>query len=144
MKVEFDIQRKEDLQWLAVLAVLVLAAFTGLSLLGQSVGGSGDSLLTWTEWKMFQAQHDHARQTEVLRADALQLAETLEGKPDPVQTLMLRNRIVKHTRSGNPSLEHARNLLQAAALDVLDWSTGSMSREEASQSLIKALEVLQP
>lgn len=144
MKVEFDLQRKEELPWLAGLALLVLAALVCLSLLGESVGGSTSSLLTWTEWRMTQAQREHVREIGILRTDALQLAQTLERKPDPVKTLMLQNSINKHTKTGIPSLDGARNLLQAAARDVLDWSTGSLSREQASQSLIDAMKVLQP
>ena len=100
-------------------------------------------LLEWSDWRLLQAQRAYAEELSVLRADALRLAKALEQKPDPVATQFLIEQIVQHTKEGDPSLESARLALENAALNVRDWSTGTLDRDTAILSVQDALPLLQ-
>ena len=79
----------------------------------------------------------------ILRTDAMQLAQALEQKPNPVTTQFLIEKIAQHTKEGDPSLESARLALENAALNVRDWSTGTLDRDTAILSVQGALTLLQ-
>ena len=143
---DFDYRRNEDTYWLVAFALLIIAALVGMAQIGQNATplDTGEPrLLEWSDWRLLQAQRAYTEELSVLRTDAMQLAKALEQKPDPVATQFLIEQIAQHTKEGDPSLESARLALENAALNVRDWSTGTLDRDTAILSVQDALPLLQ-
>jgi len=143
---DFEFRKKEDLLWLIAFAFLVIGALVGMAQIGQDVTplDSGvPRLLNWSDWRLLQAQRAYTEELSILRTDAMQLAQALEQKPNPVTTQFLIEKIAKHTKEGDPSLDSARLALENAALNVRDWSTGTLDRDTAILSVQGALTLLQ-
>ncbi len=143
---DFEFRKKEDLLWLIAFAFLVIGALVGMAQIGQDVtplDSSVPRLLNWSDWRLLQAQRAYTEELSILRTDAMQLAQALEQKPNPVTTQFLIEKIAQHTKEGDPSLESARQALENAALNVRDWSTGTLDRDTAILSVQDALTLLQ-
>lgn len=144
--IEFNFRKNEDALWLVVFALLIIAALVGMSQIGQNatpIDTGVPRLLNWSDWRLLQAQRAYTMELSILRTDAMQLAQALEQKPNPVTTQFLIEKIAQHTKEGDPSLESARMALENAALNVRDWSTGTLDRDTAILSVQGALTLLQ-
>ncbi len=144
--IEFNFRKNEDALWLIVFALLIIAALVGMSQIGQTatpMDTGAPRLLNWSDWRLLQAQRAYTNELSILRTDAMQLAQALEQKPNPVTTQFLIERIAQHTKEGDPSLTSARLALENAALNVRDWSTGTLDRDTAILSVQDALTLLQ-
>ena len=144
--IEFNFRKNEDALWLVVFALLIIAALVGMSQIGQNATPMDTGvprLLTWSDWRLLQAQRAYTMELSILRTDAMQLAQALEQKPNPVTTQFLIEKISQHTKEGDPSLDSARLALENAALNVHDWSTGTLDRDTAILSVQGALTLLQ-
>jgi hypothetical protein len=145
-EIEFNFRKNEDALWLAVFAVLIIAALVGMAQIGQDVTpmDTGEPrLLGWSDWRLLQAQRAYTKEISILRTDAMQLSQTLDMKPNPVTTQLLIEQIARHTKEGDPSLSSARLVLENAALNVRDWSTGTLDRDTAILSVQDAINLLQ-
>ena len=145
-EIEFNFRKNEDALWLVAFAVLIIAALVGMAQIGQDVTpmDTGEPrLLGWSDWRLIQAERAYAQELSTLRADAMQLALALDLRPNPVTTQLLIEQIARHTQEGDPSLTSARLALENAALNVRDWSTGTLDRDTAILSLQDALTLLQ-
>ena len=143
---DFDYRKKEDLLWLIGFALVVIAALVSMAQMGRNATplDTGEPrLLEWSDWRLLQAQRAYTEELSVLRTDAMRLTKALEQKPDPVATQFLIEQIAQHTKEGDPSLESARLALGNAALNVRDWSTGTLDRDTAILSVQDALPLLQ-
>lgn len=144
--IEFNFRKNEDALWLVVFALLIIAALVGMSQIGQNatpIDTGVPRLLNWSDWRLLQAQRAYTMELSILRTDAMQLAQALEQKPNPVTTQFLIEKIAQHTKEGDPSLESARLALENAALNVRDWSTGTLDRDTAILSVQDAMSLLQ-
>jgi hypothetical protein len=145
-EIEFNFRKNEDALWLIAFAVLVIAALVGMAQIGQDVTpmDTGEPrLLEWSDWRLLQAQRAYTKEISILRTDAMQLSQTLDMKPNPVTTQFLIKQIAQHTKEGDPSLSSARLALENAALNVRDWSTGTLDRDTAILSVQDAINLLQ-
>ena len=145
-EIEFNFRKNEDALWLAAFSVLIIAALVGMAQIGQNVTpmDTGEPrLLGWSDWRLLQAERAYAKELSTLRVDAMQLATTLDLRPNPVATQLLIEQIARHTKEGNPTLAGARLALENAALNVRDWSTGTLDRDTAILSVQDALALLQ-
>ncbi len=145
-EIEFNFRKNEDALWLLALAMLIIAALVGMAQIGQNATplDTGEPrLLGWSDWQLLQAQRAYAKELSILRTDALQLTQVLEQQPNPVTTQFLIEQIAQHTKDGDPSLSSARLALENAALNVRDWSTGTLDRDTAILSIQDALPLLQ-
>ena len=145
-EIEFNFRKNEDALWLVAFAVLIIAALVGMAQIGQDVTpmDTGEPrLLGWSDWRLLQAERAYTQELSTLRADAMQLALALDLRPNPVTTQLLIEQIARHTQEGDPSLTSARLALENAALNVRDWSTGTLDRDTAILSLQDALTLLQ-
>ena len=146
--VEFELNLKDNKEtiWFTVSTVTLLVAIFILAFIGSSytiVDNAGNpQILSWSGWRLLQAQHAYDAQLSVLRGDAMQLAAILNQRPEPVATQLLFQTISNHTANGDPSLASARSALAAAALDVRNWSTGITDQASAIQSLQNAFTLL--
>jgi hypothetical protein len=145
-EIEFNFRKNEDALWLLALAMLIIAALVGMAQIGQyatPLDTGEPRLLGWSDWQLLQAQRAYAKELSILRTDALQLTQVLEQQPNPVTTQFLIEQIAQHTKDGDPSLASARLALENAALNVRDWSTGTLDRDTAILSVQDALPLLQ-
>ena len=146
MEIEFNFRKNEDALWLIAFAVLVLAALVGMTQIGQNVtpmDTGSPRLLGWSDWRLFQAERAYTRELAVLRVDAMRLSQALDQQPNPVATQFLIEQIAQDTSEGDASLASARMALENAALNVRDWSTGTLDRDTAILSLQDAMSLLQ-
>jgi hypothetical protein len=145
-EIEFNFRKNEDALWLLAFAMLVIAALVGTAQIGRNVTPMQNEtprLLGWSDWHLFQAERAYAEELAVLRADAMHLSQALDRQPDPVTTRFLIERIAQDTREGDASLASARLALENAALNVRDWSTGTLDRDSAILSVQGAMSLLQ-
>ena len=145
-EIEFNFRKNEDALWLAAFAMLIIVALVGMAQIGQNatpMDTGAPRLLGWSDWRLLQAQRAYTKELSILRADAMQLAQALDQRPNPVTTQFLIEQIARHTKEGDPSLASARLALENAALNVRDWSTGTLDRDTAILSIQDALPLLQ-
>ena len=138
MELELDLgDNRQYWQIAAVLAVIL--ALVGLAAIGSNItpihADGSPKVMSWSDWRLIQAEKIYHAELEVLQADADQLADMLNSHPSPVAAQILAERISKHTASGDPSLAIAREALAASALNVRDWAAGILDRDTAVQSL---------
>ena len=143
-EIEFNFRKNEDALWLLVFAVLIIAALVGMAQIGQNatpIENDTPQLLRWSDWQMLQAQGRYTQELTFLRTYAMDLAQVLEQQPMPVSTQFLVEQIMRETKEGDPALANARLAVANAALNVRDWSTGTLDRDTAIQS-VQALQPL--
>jgi hypothetical protein len=146
MYIEFNFRKNEDALWLVAFALLVIAALVGMAQIGRNVtpmDSGSPRLLGWSDWQLLQAQRAYARELSILRTDAMQLSQALDQQTNPVLTQFLIKQIAQHTKEGDPSLANARLALENAALNVRDWSSGTLDRDTAILSIQNLLPLLQ-
>ena len=146
MYFEFDFRKNEDALWLIAFAFLVIVFLVGMAQIGQDVTpmDTGEPrLLEWSDWRLFQAERAYTKELAVLRVDAMQLSQALDVQPNPVATQFLIEQIAQDTKEGDASLASARLALENAALNVRDWSTGTLDRDTAILSVQDAMSLLQ-
>jgi hypothetical protein len=146
MYFDFEFRKNEDLLWLIAFAFLIIAALVGMAQIGQDVtpmDTGSPRLLSWSDWQLLQAQRAYTKELAVLRVDTMRLSQTLDQQPNPVTTQFLIKQIAQDTKEGDASLSSARLALENAALNVRDWSTGTLARDTAILSVQDALSLLQ-
>lgn len=139
MEFEFDFRKYEKAVWqaaaiISLLVVIVILGAIGRGLTALDTAGN-PQILSWSGWRLLQAQHAYDAELSLLRADVMRLAALLNGQPNPVAAQILSEAIARHTASGDPSLASARSALAAASLAVRDWATGASDRSTAVQSV---------
>ena len=145
-EIEFNFRKNEDVLWLIAFAIVIIAALVGMAQIGQNatpMDTGTPRLLGWSDWQLLQAQRAYTKELSILRTDAMQLSQTLDLKPNPVTTQFLVEQIAQDTKEGDASLSNARLALENAALNVRDWSTGTLDRDTAILSVQDALILLQ-
>lgn len=134
--------------WQVATVVAVILALVGLAAIGGNVtplnADGFPKVMSWSDWRLIQAEKIYYIELEVLQADAGQLADMLDSHPSPVAAQILTERISKHTASGDPSLAAAREALMVSALNVRDWAAGTLDRDTAVESLQTTYAFLQP
>ncbi len=147
---EFELNFKENeyALWMTLFASILIAAIVGLAAIGRGItavdNAGSPQVLSWSAWRMLQAQRAYDAELTVLRHDAVQVAALLDQqRPNPVVAQMLADTVTRDTQSGAPSLANARAALAAAAQNVRDWSTGVLDRNAAVQSVQTAFALLQ-
>jgi len=145
-QIEFNIRKNEDLLWLIAFALLIIAALVSMAQIGQNatpMDSSSPRLLGWSDWQLLQAQRAYAKELSTLRTDVTRLEQVLDQRANPVTTQFLIEQIARDTKEGDPALASARLALANAALNVRDWSTGTLNRDTAILSVQDALPLLQ-
>ena len=148
MNFELTIRENEYMIWVTVLVAVLLVMIVGMAFAGRGVtvvdSAGNPQILTWSDWRMIQAQRAYDAELSVLRNDAVRVAATLDQqRPNPVAAQIVAENVARDTQSGDPSLASARAALAAAALNVRDWSTGVLDRATAVQSVQQAIGLLQ-
>lgn len=146
MEIEFDLRGERLTIWRMIAVTMGIAALIGLGAIGARVtpltADNSPKLLSWQDWRLLQAERAYQAELAVLQQDAAQLANMLEQRPSPVAAQILAERVTKHAATGDASLAAARESLLAAALDVRDWSAGTLDRDTAVQSVEETFSLL--
>ncbi|MBI1793401.1 MAG: hypothetical protein HYR70_04330 [Chloroflexi bacterium] len=144
---EIDFQKDKGVIWATVLIGILIAVIIGMAQIGRGVTPVDDAgsprVLSWSDWRLLQAERAYAEELSVLRGDAVQLVTMLQQRQNPVAAQLLVNAIARHTSSGDPSLANARSALANASLNVRDWASGVLDRNAAIQSIQETLALLQ-
>jgi len=127
------------------LAVLVLV---GLAFLGRGVTPvEGDSpvILTPARWAAASLSRQAHVETVRLQRDAGELRAFLAGpaSPDPVQAMLLAQRLYAGHRQGTSATAGARQALIDAAATTARYASGAVPREQAVAALNDALARIQ-
>lgn len=145
MEIEFDSAENPFATYLAILMIVALVV-VGLASFGQRVtpvdAMGQPKVISWSDWRMFQARKAYSAEIAVLRSDAQEIAVMLETYPDPVAAQVLKARVKRHTATGVSELTVQRAALNDAALALESWSMGLLDRESAIATLQTAAEFL--
>jgi hypothetical protein len=146
MEIEVDLRGERLTIWRTTAIAMLILVLIGLGAIGARVtpvtADNSPKLLSWQDWRLLQAERAYHAELSVLQEDAVQLANMLEERPSPVAAQILAERIAKHAETGDASLAAARETLLAAALNVRDWSAGTLDRDTAVQSVEGAFALL--
>ncbi len=146
MEIEVDLRGERLTIWRTTAIAMLILVLIGLGTIGARVtpatADNSPKLLSWQDWRLLQAERAYHAELSVLQEDAVQLANMLEERPSPVAAQILAERITKHAEIGDASLAAARESLLAAALDVRDWSAGTLDRDTAVESVEKTFALL--
>jgi len=145
---ELDLAR---ITWPAV-AALLLAILIGFGLLGAAVtpvDAQGEPmLLTAQRWTAARLARQVNAETEALVKDAAELRRLLEGEhPDPIDAMLLAQRLYAQHRTGSTATVAARQALIAAAEVAARYAVGAASRQEAIDAYhaaMASIEALSP
>ncbi len=146
MEIEVDLRGERLTAWRVAAIIILILTLVGLGAIGVRVtpvtADDSPKLLSWQDWRLLQAERAYRAELAVLQENATQLANMLEERPSPVAAQILAERVAKNTETGDPSLAAAREMLLMAALNVRDWSAGTLDRDTAVQSVEDAFELL--
>lgn len=130
--------------WLTAAAIgcfaLVLA---GLALLGRAVSPveSGRLVVLSPErWQAAGLQRQALAETQKLQEDVTALHGLLDAtQPDPVQAMLLAERVFARQREGTSATAAARQAVTDAAAEAARYMTGASSRQQALDAYAAAL-----
>lgn len=120
----------------------------GLALLGRGVtpvAAASPAVLTPARWVAANLARQARAETVRLQRDGGELAAFLAApaSPDPVQALLLAQRLYAGHRQGVSATAGARQALIAAAATTAQYASGAVSRGEAVAALNDALARIQ-
>jgi hypothetical protein len=123
---------------------LAVLALVGLALLGRGVTpveADGPAVLTPARWAAANLSRQARAETERLERDAGDLRTFLAGpaSPDPVQAMLLAQRLHAGHRQGTSATAGARQALIDAAATIARYASGAVPREQAVTALNDAL-----
>ena len=139
---EIELDLRDIPGWLTIVILLVVGA-TGLMLIGRVVTPIERGILSWSEWQLLKEQRVYRSDLESLQGEVDILIEMLNGRPDPVETQLVAQRMLQDLRGGHPALAYQRDLIIQAVSAVRDWSTGVIERDEAVLMVNEAIQVLE-
>ena len=137
--------------WPAVAAILMVILI-GFGLLGAAVtpvNAQGEPmLLTAQRWTAACLARQANAETEALVKDAAELRRLLEREhPDPIEAMLLAQRVYAEHRTGSTATVAARQTLIAAAEVTARYAVGAATRQEALdayQAAMASIEALSP
>jgi hypothetical protein len=134
--VEIEIGLPGRSHWLTAAAIGFLAlALAGLALLGRAVSPveSGHLVVLSPErWQAVGLQRQALAETQKLQEDISALHGLLEaGQPDPVQAMLLAERVFARQREGTSATAAARQAVTDAAAEAARYMTGASTRQQA-------------
>ena len=141
---ELDLTR---ITWPLVLGIL-LAVALGFGLLGAAVtpadADGQPMLLTAGRWTAARLARQANTEAEALVEDAAALRNLLEREyPDPIDAMLLAQRIYAEHRTGSTATVAARQRLIAAAEITARYAVGAASRQNAIDAYQTAMDSIQ-
>ena len=133
--------------WPMVLGALLVVALS-FGLLGAAVtpvdGNGQPVLLTAGRWTAARLARQANAETEALVADASDLRTLLKREhPDPINAMLLAQRIYAAHRTGSTATVAARQRLIAAAEVAARYAVGAASRQDAIAAYQAAMDSIQ-
>ncbi len=129
-----------------VITAVVLLVLVGLGWIGSSVSTTGAdgraAVLTWTEYRVSQAEKAYRTEREQLRSAVDGLAQLLDKNASPVEAQIHTTRIEDSLGDGLPELADARAAVQFAAQAVRDCSLGKIPPADAADAIDYAASLL--
>src|SRR5512145_2674691 len=108
MEIEVDLRGERLTIWRTIAIAMLILILIGLGALEARVTpvtvDNSPKLLSWQDWRLLQAERAYRAELSVLQEDAVQLANMLEERPNPVAAQILAERITKHAETGDASL----------------------------------------
>lgn len=140
---ELELEFEHNGLWLLIV-LAVIGALVGLGALGRAMTPNPPHVLTWSDWRFMAVQREYRRELAALREDGQTLAALVKGRPS-IETAWKAEEILKRVQDdeGLPVLKGRREAVAAAAQAVMDWASGTASKEQAVQTVNHALEQLQ-
>ncbi len=145
---ELDLTR---ITWPVVVAALLVVVI-GFGLLGAAVtpvdAQGQPMLLTAGRWTAARLARQANAETEALVKDAAELRRLLErDHPDPIEVMLLAQRLYAGHRTGSTATVAARQALIVAAEVAARYAVGAATRQEAIDAYhaaIASIEALSP
>jgi len=125
-------------------AAALLAALLFFGAVGAAVTPKGRlTLLTPSRWAAVKLQRRVNGEVKRLGKDVASLRKAVEkGRPNPVDSMMLAERIYAGERTGTSATAPARNAAIRAAQAVVEYSVGTQPRADAVKAVNTAANLL--
>jgi hypothetical protein len=137
---EVKLSRKAFWWILAGVALLVL---TGLAALGRFHTSEPAHVICWTEWTEWKVARQYRKELAQMQEDLAELADVLQGRPDPIKAEMAATRMEQRYAGGLSLLEGQREVAVTAAQVVRDWAAGYEKYDVAVEAVNEAIEIMQ-
>jgi len=138
MEIEFE--GGSALAFLAIIIIIALLLFGLVGRLVTPVHAQEAQLLTPDRWTAYKLQRQARKETEHIVKDARELRKILAAdEPDPVNAMLLAQRIYADHQDGSSATAAARGALIAAAEATVRATVGEIPRAEAVAAFNQAL-----
>jgi hypothetical protein len=137
---EINLSRRA-LRW--ILAAAALLILISLSVLGRFHTPDPPHVIWWEDWTQWKVEHRYRQELARMKGDLAELAETLQGRPDPVRAELAAARMEQRYTSGLGLLEGQREVAIGAALAVRDWAAGYGTYDAAVEAVNQALDIVE-
>ncbi len=131
---------------LAVLAALLLFGTAGRAVTPVEHGEA--QVMTPMRWRARKLERRADAETRRLRQDVDDVRSLVErGKPDPVDAMLLAQRVYAHERRGTSATAPARQAAIEAAQAAAEYAAGALDRGDAVAAVnrsVDAVEALTP
>ncbi len=116
---------------IAVIVIVAIVVGTLLALLGRGYTFD-EKVLSWTDWRVLQAEQTYRAELGHLQQDVEALVELVNLEmAEPVRGQLAAEQIAQRWSRGESALAVQREALTQAAQAVRDWSIGAVPRETA-------------
>jgi uncharacterized protein YjiS (DUF1127 family) len=132
---------RRTLWW--ILAGAILLILVGLAVLGRFHTPQPAHVIWWTEWTEWKVERRYRKELAQMRKDLEELADILQGRPDPVKAELVATRMEQRHASGLGLLEGQREVAITAAQVVRDWAAGYEKYDVAVEALNEAIAIME-
>jgi hypothetical protein len=126
-----------------ILAGVILLVLTGLGALGRFHTPDPARVIWWTDWTEWKVERRYRKVLAQMQKDLAELADVLQGRPDPVKAELAATRMEQRYVSGLGLLEGQREVALTAAQVVRDWAAGYEKYDAAVEAVNEAIEIMQ-
>jgi len=139
MEIEFE--GGSALAFLVIILIIALLMFGLVGKLVTPVHAQEVQLLTPGRWTAYKLQRQARKETEHIVKDARELRKILAAdEPDPVNAMLLAQRIYADYQEGSSATAAARGALIAAAEATVRATVGEIPRDEAVAAFNQAVQ----
>jgi uncharacterized protein YjiS (DUF1127 family) len=125
-----------------ILTGVILLALAGLGVLGRFHTPEPAHVIWWAEWAEWKVERQYRKELSQMQEDLSELADVLQGRPDPIKAEMAATRMEQRYASGLGLLEGQREAAVTAAQVVRDWAAGYEKYDAAVEAVNEAIEIM--
>jgi hypothetical protein len=126
-----------------ILAGVIVLVLVGLGALGRFHTPDPAHVIWWADWTEWKVERQYRKELTQMQKDLAQVADILQGRPDPVKAELATTRMEQRYASGLGMLEGQREVAVEAAQVVRDWAAGYEKYDVAVEAVNEAIEIME-